>query len=117
MKKKRSQKEQKFLQDAEKELKEANARTAQEIQDAVNEIEQVYKTFLLEYAACEDNIRKKWEEIQQEQEKLTKAVKERLRRDEEAVKVASSMHVEGLTKTKRSLKAFQETIDQLIPTQ
>jgi uncharacterized protein YciI len=80
----------------------------------------VYRAFLYDYAACEDRIHKKWVQLQKEQENLMvrlpfskceissyvsqKMVEARSKKDQDAIKDASSLHIAGLSKTRTACK-------------
>ncbi|KAH9480698.1 hypothetical protein JR316_0007298 [Psilocybe cubensis] len=112
LEKKRARREKAFLDRAEKELNKETAETAKIVQDAMNELEELYSKFLLDYAAKEDKIRKLWSYIQKEEENLINLLEKRAKEDQEVVQKASVGQLSGLSKIRIACNASQMAIDR-----
>ncbi|KDR83032.1 hypothetical protein GALMADRAFT_134543 [Galerina marginata CBS 339.88] len=111
MEKKKAQKEKKFLAFAENQLNIELETSTQAIKNAMNEVDRLYAAFLLEHASCEDRIRKKWEEIKEQQDILIQFVVERQKSDDAIKNARSSRQASGLSKTKAASKGEEVSRD------
>ncbi|PPR07773.1 hypothetical protein CVT24_003723 [Panaeolus cyanescens] len=110
---KRDEKQKKLLSTIEKHLQQENAQTAAAINEIMQTVNELHTKFLVDYAACEDRIRKKWVRIQKENEVLEKYMAERVKNEEPKYKAAWDENVTGLSKARASYKAFQGTVKEL----
>ncbi|KJA24141.1 hypothetical protein HYPSUDRAFT_554396 [Hypholoma sublateritium FD-334 SS-4] len=78
-------------------------------------IDEVYTTFLLDYAACEDRIQKKFAHLHDLQNNLVNLAKQGQKLDEAANKVSSEIHIDGLSKTRAACIGFGKIMGQLRP--
>ncbi|KAF8886240.1 hypothetical protein CPB84DRAFT_1548676 [Gymnopilus junonius] len=115
LEKKKAQREKKILEYAETQLNDELKASAKVVEDAMNEIESLYETFLMEYAACEDRIRQKWTQLYEAETELLRFGEERQKEDNERFNAASKSHDNGLSKMKGSCKLFHETINRFFP--
>ncbi|KAF9046296.1 hypothetical protein BJ165DRAFT_1141781 [Panaeolus papilionaceus] len=111
--KKREEKQKKLLSSIEKHLLQENVKTAKEIDEIIHKVNELHTKFLLDYAACEDRIRKKWAKIYKEEEALEKFIRDRKKGEGEKYDVAWEEQVAGLSKMRTAYKAFQDIVKEL----
>ncbi|KAF5317507.1 hypothetical protein D9619_013135 [Psilocybe cf. subviscida] len=112
--KKREQKEKKFLELADKQLKQGITTPAQDLRTTMKKIEQIYQKFLVDHAAVEDSIYKKLDRIAEEENKLKQLIQDRQQQDEEEIKKAGTMHIDGLSKMRTACLASEKIKDKLV---
>ncbi|KAL5478690.1 hypothetical protein ACEPAI_1967 [Sanghuangporus weigelae] len=113
MEKKKKEREVRFLQAAQSEFSRILSEKAHELQDGVAEIDKIYVGFQDAYVANEDNIRRLWTAIFEEQLKLHDLVDEKHGSTIEGEKRREKDHIQSLTHCRKACEESQRLIDLL----
>ncbi|KAL5524929.1 hypothetical protein ACEPAF_8798 [Sanghuangporus sanghuang] len=102
MEKRKKEREVRFLQAAQLEFSRILSEKAHELQDGVAEIDKIYSSFQDAYVANEDNIRRLWTAILEEQLKLHDLVDEKHRSTIEDEKCREKDHIQALAHCRKA---------------
>ncbi|KAI0759112.1 hypothetical protein C8Q74DRAFT_1301937 [Fomes fomentarius] len=111
--KKRKDKETRYLQNAKEELDKCISGRLEEYITAIVELNGVYENFVIQYAQVEDQIRKLWLQLLQEQQKLLSLAE---KKQESAVvndKDREKGQVKGMAIAKKAVEDFGVLISSL----
>ncbi|KAI0920437.1 hypothetical protein AcV5_010168 [Taiwanofungus camphoratus] len=111
--KKRKEKENTFFQEAKVELSKCVSTRTDKFAEAIEEMNGVYEKFVLDYASVEDNIRKLWAQLLEEQEKLLNLSEQKHRRLIETEKEREKGQVQGMAMAKKAMEDFNQLINLL----
>ncbi|KAI0632886.1 hypothetical protein C8Q77DRAFT_1120311 [Trametes polyzona] len=111
--KKRKEKESKFLQSAKAELKECIAGRTEAYNAAIADLNGAYERFVIEYAQVDDEIRKLWTRLQQEQQKILSLSEQKHRGMLERDRERENGQVKGMAITKKAVEDFGRLIGSL----
>ncbi|KAF7969241.1 hypothetical protein HWV62_27448 [Athelia sp. TMB] len=112
--KKRKDKDKRFLQFAEKELNKTIVKKQEEFAKNAEEIADLFENFVVSYASAEDDIRKIWVKIQEEQKTLLNIV---ARLHTSAILQSSEREqgqLKGLANVKRACEDSQKLLEKLV---
>ncbi|KAF7965375.1 hypothetical protein HWV62_44097 [Athelia sp. TMB] len=112
--KKRKDKDKRFLQFAEKELNKTIVKKQEEFAKNTEEIADLFENFVVSYASAEDDIRKIWVKIQEEQKTLLHIV---ARQHASAILQSSEREqgqLKGLANVKRACEDSQKLLEKLV---
>ncbi|KAL1938933.1 hypothetical protein VTO73DRAFT_11086 [Trametes versicolor] len=111
--KKRKDKESKFLQSAKPAYFVQTTGRLEEYNAAVGDLNNAYERFVLEYAQVDDQIRKLWLQLQQEQHKLLLLSERKHKSMSDNDREREKGQVKGMAITKKAVEDFGKLITSL----
>ncbi|KAI0341263.1 hypothetical protein BDW22DRAFT_342948 [Trametopsis cervina] len=113
LEKKKRDNETRFLAGAKAELLKSASAEVSDFEDAINEMKAHFDTFIMQYAAAEDNIRSLWEELLVAHQEYVAGIEQ-----QHAVVVESEVarekgQVKGMAVSKKAVEDFETLISSL----
>ncbi|KAF7430589.1 hypothetical protein PC9H_006297 [Pleurotus ostreatus] len=113
--KKKRDAEKKFLQTAKGRISNEITEVVKGVTTATKSIDDVYTKFMGDYITLEDQIRKKWTEIQKEQANILSIVGKSIERHIEEGDKIEDQHIDGMASMKEACENMVTLIDSLAP--
>ncbi|KAK1225109.1 hypothetical protein PQX77_011978 [Marasmius sp. AFHP31] len=115
--KKKRENQQKFLAASKKHLLKELTTPVEDLQATCQSVEEVVEAFVVNYATEEDNIRKIWCEIIEEERKLQSFIETCRSNNETASKTGvEDLNIKGMSKVHTVCQNYQKAIDFVKPT-
>ncbi|KAI0742731.1 hypothetical protein C8Q80DRAFT_1190498 [Daedaleopsis nitida] len=111
--KKRKERESKYLHNAKEELEKCIFGRSEEYTDAITELNSAYEKFVFEYAQVEDDIRKLWMQLLQEQQKLLALSERKSKAARENDEERERGQVKGMAVAKKAVEDFGHLISSV----
>ncbi|TDL16359.1 hypothetical protein BD410DRAFT_832128 [Rickenella mellea] len=115
MEKKKKEKEMKLLQAAKNEMNKLVDDKAAEFTECVAEMDGIYSDFQFAHASAEDDIRKLWIQILEEQKKLQALAIAKYKSNVEREKRREQDHIKAMTHARKACEDMQRLIASLEP--
>ncbi|KAL4264939.1 hypothetical protein AB1N83_003940 [Pleurotus pulmonarius] len=113
--KKKRDAEKKFLQAAKGKISSEITEVVNGLTTATKSIDEVYAKFMEDYITIEDQIRKKWTEIQKEQANVLSIVGKSMDRHVEEGDKIEDQHIDGMASMKEACENMVTLINSLAP--
>ncbi|KAL0576038.1 hypothetical protein V5O48_005946 [Marasmius crinis-equi] len=109
--KKKKENQQRFLVAAKKHILKEIYSPVEELKATVQSVEELIQAFIINLASEEDNIRKIWCDILEEEQKLLSFVETCRTNNDVTRKTAEELHIKGLSKIQTVCSEYQGVID------